>query len=873
MDLLERESHLAALARAFAEAREGNGRIALVSGEAGIGKTSLVRRFAAEITPPTRLLWGACDALFTPRPLGPLYDLAPQTAPALTTQLNEGADWLTIARTFLSDLQRKTAVVVIEDVHWADAATLDLLKFLGRRIGQTNSLLTLTFRDDELHAQHPLQILLGDLATTGLLQRIPLYGLSVDAVSALSGDKGIDAATLHRQTNGNPFFVTEVLASEVATGVDSDIPATVRDAVLARAARLSLSARAVLEAAAVIGARVEPWLLAEVTGAEATAVTDCLAAGVLQTEGDFLSFRHELARQVILDATSPSQRLALHRLVLLALQASPLTQSDLARLAHHAEAAGDYAAVLEYAPAAAQQAMSLGAHREAAAHYQTALRFAGQLPATGRADLLAIRSYTCYLTGQIEAAIQARQEALAIWQQLSQPLAEGDSLRWLSRLNWFAGHVAEARRYAQAAIDVLKPLPAGPELASAYSNYAQLYMLAEDNHEAIRWGERAIGLANQLGATNILAHALNNVGTAELHNGNKAGWLKLEQSLQLSLDHGLREHAARAYTNIGCIAVTFRDYARAMNRLHAGIEYATEYELDSWSLYMRGWLARAHFEQGQWDSADETAQVVINSLNANYAAAVLRLPALTTLGHLRARRGDPGSWALLDEAYALAQETGEFQRVGPVAWARAEAAWLAGNIEQARLEAEAGFRLAQAHPANIWSLSELAFWLWRANALAEQPVQLAPPYGLHMAGNWPAAALAWEQLGCPYEQAGALADGDAAAQLQALAIYEELGATPAATALRQKLHQAGVAGIPRGPRPATQQNPHGLTPRQMEVLLLLAKGLSNTDIADHLTISPHTVEHHVTAVLAKLNVNSRQEAAAVAWEHDLLTDR
>jgi DNA-binding CsgD family transcriptional regulator len=870
MELLERESHLAALVAALKDATSSHGRIALVSGEAGIGKTSLVNRFTATLSPSTRLLRGACDALFTPRPLGPIYDIAPQVGTPLLAQLKDGSDWITVARTFLANLEHRTAVVVIEDVHWADEATLDLLKFLGRRIGQTNSLLILTFRNDELHPQHPLQILLGDLATTGLLQRIPLYGLSVDAVSTLSGDKGIDATSLHRQTNGNPFFVTEVLAGEVASGVASDIPATVRDAVLARAARLAPSARAVLEAAAVIGARIEPWLLAEVTDAEATAAEDCLAIGVLQTEGDRLFFRHELARQVILDTISPPQKLVLHRLVLAALQASPVTRNDVVRLAHHAEGAADYQAVLQYVPAAARQAVALGAHREAAAHYQTALRFAGQLPPEAQADLLENRSYYCYLTGQMEAAIEARQEALTIWQQLAQPLKEGDTLRWLSRLNWFASRHSEADHHAVAAINTLEQLPVGPELAAAYSNQAQLCMLAEDNEEAIRWGKRAIALARRFDATDILVHALNNVGSAETCNGNEAGWARLVQSLQLALTHDMREHAARAYTNMASTAVNCRDYHRSRDFLNAGVAYTNEYELDSWNLYMRGWRARANFEQGRWDEAAEEAQAV---LRYGPATAIIRLPALTALGHLRARRGDPGSWTLLDEAHALAQETGEFQRIGPVAWARAEAAWLAGDAAQTRTEAEAGFRLAQDYPHNIWSLGELAFWLWRVDVLVEKPLPLAQPYALHMAGNWRAAAAEWERLSCPYEQARALADGDAEAQLQALAIFEKLGARPAADRLRQQMQAAGVRGIPRGPRSATQQNPFGLTARQMAVLVLLAEGLNNNEIAERLTISPRTVEHHVTAVFTKLNVNSRQEALALAWEHNLLADR
>jgi len=144
------------------------------------------------------------------------------------------------------------------------------------------------------------------------------------------------------------------------------------------------------------------------------------------------------------------------------------------------------------------------------------------------------------------------------------------------------------------------------------------------------------------------------------------------------------------------------------------------------------------------------------------------------------------------------------------------------------------------------------------------------PHALQIAGDWRAAAHAWEQLGCPYEQALALLDGDEAALRRALAIFERLGARPAAEITRQRLRQAGIRGLPRGPMRATQANPYGLTPRQLDILLLLAEGLRNSEIAERLSTTPKTVEHHVTAVLAKLQARSRAEAVSIAHAAGLI---
>jgi DNA-binding CsgD family transcriptional regulator len=239
------------------------------------------------------------------------------------------------------------------------------------------------------------------------------------------------------------------------------------------------------------------------------------------------------------------------------------------------------------------------------------------------------------------------------------------------------------------------------------------------------------------------------------------------------------------------------------------------------------------------------------------------------LAYVRLRRGDPGVEGLLDEERDLALATGALERIAPMAAARAEWRWLQGDHAGCVAEAEVGFRLALNHK-NMWHLGEAAIWLWRGGELRQAPAGRPVPYALEIAGHWRAAADAWEQLGCPYEQALALLDGDEAALREALAIFERLGARPAAEMTRKRLRQTGVRGLPRGPMPATQANPYGLTPRQLEILLLLAQGLHNGEIAARLSTTPKTVEHHVSAILAKLQARTRVEAVSVAYESELI---
>jgi DNA-binding CsgD family transcriptional regulator len=860
MKLLERERSLHELARALRDVCDGAGRIALVGGEAGIGKTTLIEQFVGDQRGHIRVLRGACDDLFTPRPLGPLHDIAPHAQGNLQALLAAHADRNALFAAVLGELQAGPVIAVFEDVHWADEATLDLLRFLGRRIGRTAALLVLSYRDDELGQQHPLRGVLGDLATLPATRRIGLLPLSEQAVRTLAEDRVLDAGALHRQTGGNPFFVTEVLANA------GSLSPTVRDAVLARVARLSHSAQAVLQAAAVIGPRIEPWVLADVTGAEARFVDECLASGMLGAHGNMLTFRHELARQTVLDAISPSHRMALHRMTLDALKTSPGAQADLACLAHHAEAAHERAAVLQYAPAAAQQASAASAHRAAAALYALALRYAADLPPAEHAGLLEAYARECHLIDQREVGVQRLREALKLRRAAGNAVREGAILTQMATMLIGLGQDAEARACAQTAITILASGPPSLELAQAYRTQAALDMINHDLHSSIAWAEQSIALAEQVSNSAELCTAHNILGSSWMYLDYERGCRHLEGNLAAAHSAGHTATVVHAYAQLGSNSSEIYRFREADRFLNDGLAYAAQHEHDRLRLYMLAWQAWTRLQLGAWDAAADAAGTVLREAGLSTTSRVL---ALVSLSRLRVRRGEPHADALLDEALDLAQHASAIDRLAPLRATRAEAALQRGDPARALAEACAVYDLA-LHCRHAWYVGELAFWRWRAGDHVSPPEWTARPFALQIGGDWRGAAAEWARLGCPYEQARALADGDYAAQRAALDIFERLDAQPAADDLRRAMRSRGVLRIPRGPRPSTRGNPFGLTTRQMDILHLLSDGLSNAEIASRLYISPKTVDHHVCAVLARLDVHSREDAAAVARQHAIV---
>ena len=843
MALLERSAHLAELRELFEHARAGQGRLVCVCAEAGGGKSALVQAFADSVASQAAVLTGWCDPFDTPRPAGPLLDMGAGLGAGVVRILREEGR----AGLFDAVLDRlatgdAVTVLVIEDVHWADGTTLDLLRFLGRRVTAMPALVVITYRDDEIGPGHPLRALLGDLATQRGIARLELPPLTLDAVATLAGSRAVDPRRVLAVTGGNPFFVSQVLAEAAV----EHVPVTVADAVLARLARLPESARRAITVAATVGARAEPSVLYDVPGIGPADLDAAAHAGLMRLTPPFYTFRHELVRQAVLSVTGAGARQAIAAQVLAVLMTRPVEDDALGRLAELAETAGDAEAVARFAPAAARRAADLGAHREAAGQYARALRHVTD--DSVRAGLLEACLVERYLVGDLPAAIEDATAAASLRRAAGEPERLGDDLRWLARLHWYSGHGSTALQVAMEAFDCLQQVGPSAELAMSLSQLSQLRMLAGSYAEAIGWGEQALAVSRELELPDVTAHSLNNIGASRCAQGDPSGLELLRQSLALSLDIGSEDHASRAYVNLVGDLLLLRRTAEGLALAQEGLEYCTARDLDLQTPYLRGQRSLLLVHAGRWDDAvAEAENVVRTSTGTSLHDFVARLP----LAVVAIRRGQPVD---LDDLGARARQLDEILRLAPYASARAEALWLAGRPATAEIVQI----LARGREADVnLDVIELAVWLARLG-VDVGPAEVGPMAGVLSDPVSVAERLA--ELGNPYDAAVCLLSGTVDDVHRAAEIFSGLGAAPALAKAQARLRELGASRIPRGPRASTRANDLGLTERQHDVLALVAEGLTNAEIAARLYLSERTVEHHVSAVLAKLGANSREQA-------------
>jgi DNA-binding CsgD family transcriptional regulator/tetratricopeptide (TPR) repeat protein len=853
MQLLERDAVLGSLAEYAAEARAGDPRLVLLAGEAGVGKTSVVDALV-ELLPDARWLWGRCDGSFTPEPLSPLYDVAASLGGALLKAWDDDVECHRLFRTLLNEVTSTLSpptVIVLEDVHWADDATLDLLRFLGTRLRSGKLLILATYRDDGLTADSPLRVTIGELSSQRATRRIALAPLSRDAVAELAAGSPVAVSELHALTGGNPFLVSEVLDAGVA-----DVPGTARDAVLARVARLSAGARQALEAAAIIGSRVEVDVLDRVSGAEATVIDECLTAGALVSDLASFRFRHEIARRAVEESIAAHRLADLHRRTFVALVASGCT--DDARLAHHAEGARDADAVLHHAVRAAERASERAAHRESVQQYQRALRFVDDSDLLTRARLNSALGQEAALVDWWEIAEQSQEEALALWEQLDDPLRTGDTLRRLSRTRWRLCRGESAEQAAVRAADMLERLPMSRELGWAYGNLASFRIYA-DNHEALRLARKTQNIALEVGDYSLLSHALNTEGST-LPNLGLDGVPKLRESLDVAKSIDDEEQAGRAYANLQAVfGCTYR-LAEAIELFDEAAEYCDDHDIGTYGYCLRGGQACVLDLLGQWDDADA---LCVGELQRPFMSPINRLGPLTTLGIIRARRGQPDGQRRLDEALSIIPGDLEpaYLELGV---ACLEAAWLAGDLDLAR-EHAARLENVIRQMGDEWRRGSYASWRRRCGLPPVELDEFAPPFAAAAAGEWRQAAAQWLEIGCPYQAGLALLDsGDVDAIREAVALFDKVGAVATIAVAQAELRKLGETAIPRGRRASTRDDRWGLTRREREVLGLIVEGCTNADIAGRLFIAEKTVDNHVASVLAKMGVASRRDAARLA---------
>lgn len=873
--LLERED---AVQDFINVAKQSNlsGKVLLISSEAGIGKTSLLEHMRTRAEIESKILWSGCDPLFTPQPYAPFNEIAQSFSSALITLLesNDSPSKMAnkIASTLYADLEQlpQSIILVIEDVHWADHATLDLLKFLVRRISFIKCMLCLTYREDEVTLEHPFSSVLG-LCPSAHTSRIQLQALSINAVETLVKNSQHKAIDLHKITAGNPFFITEILASKATE--NQKIPSSIRDAIGARLANLSELERNLLLTLSLIPYGIPVKLIEHLFGEQGeTCAMACVARKLLQfdVQGEF-RFRHELARLAVLDCLSMNQQKRKHLEILEGLEKLKIT-TNLAWLAHHSEGGLDAANVLKYSPLAATQAANLGAHKEAASYYEKALKFVEYADTELAATLHENWAYEVSITTHMNASvIEARRVAITLWRALGRFDKIGENLRSLSRLFWYQGQADRAEQYANEAISTFESMPASAELAMAYSMRSQLDMLNDRTEDAVMWGKKALKIEQAFNSPLVKVHALTNIGSALLMSGNAAGEAMLNESLALSEEQGLHEETARVYTNYSDYCVRFKRLTEADELTHKGIQFDISHDLDSWTYYLVGIQAQLRLEQGRLVDA-ETIAAGVKKLNNQ--TVLMKLPALIVLAKVRSRMAVQDADSLLDTALSQALAIDEYQYIIPTRLSIIEYSWLNNDSQQAKKHIEA---LADLAPSilNIWQLGELLVWCSRfglsyteLSNLSISSNEIPQPYAQELTNNIDDAYNSWQALGMPFDAALALLQTNNSdrqkAFIKAYSILEAMNAKAVLIFIKEQAKREGfdelLPKLRRGPYTKTRQHPVGLTAKEQQVMELLITGATNQDIAKTLSRSQRTIENHVSSILSKLNVESRIEA-------------
>lgn len=859
MKLLERDAQLEMFGRLLQRAAGRQGVCALVHGEAGIGKTSLVHQLIATYGERMNVLLCACESLFTPRPLGPLVDLADRFPPSLSSALHSGHTYNGLFPAMLTYLQdsAKPSLLIIEDMHWADESTLDFVRYIGRRLANVPAVLLLTYREEEVTSAHPLRRVLGDLPTS-LATRIPLKPLSRQAVEHLAKQSKHSSAGLYESTAGNPFYVTEVLATE-----GTSLPPSVLDAVIARLGRISKPARELLDVCSVVPNRIELAIVDRILPDADSRIDECQAAGVLLYESPYLQFRHELARQAVEQALVNDQRLRWHRKVYDVLCEPTSHFASLSRLVHHAEHGRLTKDLAMLAPRAAREAAAASSHREAATLFRLALKHVDQVRPTiepiEHAALLEEAAEEFRQIGSVADGLQSYQQALELYQSTEARLSEAQCLTRLTLLQYReVGDAKASLEQFKAVLSLLEKCPHNlAELATAHASLSEMYSHLSQFEVSMAHGEQALALAEKSQNPIAMINALRaNASVTSALRSDPEARLQFEKAIEIALQYHLEGDIAHLYATLQTALLIHREHTYAIDVGNRGIAFCESRDLDAMLMRLLDRRSMSYIDLGRWSEADADIERCLQfpELSVRFRKTIEFLR-----NRLEARRGVHNAqdyWLEIEkDPESLLVE----YRVAGIALACAEAAWLRGDVAMVKKMCELGLQHSLKSGDGRLSGPLLA-WLKRIDApLPTQWPTIAPAYAAEVAGDITLAAQEWAKLSCPYERALALLGGNDVQVREALEVFEALGAKPAVEIARQTLRRLGARTITRGPQPRTKNDPLGLTTREREVFELIVKGASNAAMAAQLHRSERTVEHHVATLYTKLQVRSRQE--------------
>lgn len=843
--LLEREGELASLATLVENLDASGGKVVLVRGEAGVGKSALASAFVQSCSVETSAHIGTCDDLIIPQPLGPFWDIA-RSAPSLRGPLadHDRPGMLDAALRLLSRRPRPT-IIVIEDTHWADEATLDAIRYLGRRMSTTNGVLVLTYRDGEVDYDHPLRGVIGDIPAQNLV-RIQLEGLSLDAVATLLGESDLDPADVHATTRGNPFLVSAVASSE------GGIHPTLEDAVVARVRRLSSPSQETLKLLAVIPEAISGEEALGLDGVDEDQLDECERHGLLDCQAQMVVFRHDLIRRAVEAAMTASERSAKARAVLATLPEA----SHPLLLIHLAVEVGDIDRLVQLVPRSARDAAAAGSHRESVEALRELGPHLDRLSSAELGRVLDLWAHEEFLVGGLPEAIRLNDLACQHYRESGERAAESRALAQAAQYQFHAGQRERAEALALDAIEVLGDVSEGDDLARALEVNAYLRVMAGDATDVPDLVVRTIEAGGPDIEEGILIRSLNHRGMAANMAHYPDGRASLDQARQHAEAAGDWFEEARALVNHASAAAEVYDLVIASDYARRALASALRHELPLIESNAMAKLAAVLALTGEWDEAADLAR------NLLVESAVIQGWALPVLGVIESRRGRASARTTLEHAWEMTSAAGAFPRLAPAAAAVAEHAWISAtdDVPAADLRAVMDSGLKLGFP---WSSGKIALWLWELGEIATPPAGIAEPFRLVMEGQTDEAAAIWETKGAPYERALALMHGSDTDQLQALESFEDLGATAVAAKLRRHLRDRGMS-VPRGKGRETRRHAAGLTARQAEVLQLLDEDLTNLEIADRLFISRRTAENHVSAVLFKLDVSTRDEAVSRA---------